>query len=283
MDFALWIKALDKHKNHLQNWQSPWGRGFPGWHLECSIMSQKLLDKQFDIHCGGIDLIPIHHVNEIAQSKALYGLIPARFWVHKEYLQIKGAKMAKSIGNFITLDDLKKSGYSPEIFKLFVLSSHYRSKLQFSEKALDQAQSNLKTIRNFLVNCQKHKAPGIKDQTVHKFWQNFVSALNDDLNTPKSLAEIFDLIKTVEKQNYKVDCGLILEKFKKIQDIFGIILVQSSQKPKISDEIQKLLDERLTAREKKDYKKSDQIRNQLLKKGINLQDLPNGKQEIIYD
>ena len=143
LDFALWIKAVGKHQNHLQNWDSPWGKGFPGWHLECSIMSQKLLGKKFDIHCGGIDLIPIHHVNEIAQSRALYGVNPANFWIHKEFLQIQGSKMAKSTGKFITLTDLEKSGYNPDVFKFFVLSAHYRSKLQFSEKALWQAQENL--------------------------------------------------------------------------------------------------------------------------------------------
>lgn len=286
MDFAVWIKAVGIHKNHLQNWDSPWGKGFPGWHLECSIMSQKLLGKEFDIHCGGIDLAPVHHVNEIAQSKALYGIIPAKYWVHKEHLQLRGAKMAKSTGNFITLADLTKSGFSPDIFRFFVLSAHYRSKLQFTKKSLEQARENLKTIRNFLNKCQQstNQQNTANNKLINTFLQDFTSALDDDLNTPKALAVIFNLIKTVEKNNYNIDCKNILEKFQIIQDIFGVTLIQ---KPKtrsaLSVEISALIRERELARKQQDYNKSDQIRNKLAKHGILVKDKKDGSQEIIYE
>ncbi|MFH1749420.1 MAG: cysteine--tRNA ligase [bacterium] len=282
LDFAVWIKTAGKHKDHLQNWDSPWGKGFPGWHLECSVMSQKLLGSEFDIHCGGIDLAPVHHVNEIAQNKALYGTVPANFWSHKEHLQLRGAKMAKSTGNFITLDDLKNSGFPSDIFKFFVLSAHYRSKQEFNKKALEQTRENLKTIRNFLKKCQQTKTQKT-DREIEKFWQEFIKALDDDLNSPKALATIFNLIKVVEKNNYKTNNKLILEKFQIIQDIFGIKLIQKPETKKIPEDIQKLLDQRLEARKQKDYKKSDQIRNKLIKKNIQIKDKGDGSQEIVYD
>ncbi len=282
LDFALWIKAIDKHKNHLQNWDSPWDKGFPGWHLECSIMSVKLLGSEFDIHCGGIDLAPVHHVNEIAQSQALYGVIPAKYWIHKEHMQLKGMKMAKSTGNYITLDDVEKSGFKPDIFKFFVLSSHYRSKFEFNTKALEQAQENVKTIKKFLIKCKKSKNQKI-DINIEKFWNEFIKALDDDLNTPRALAEIFKFIKVVEKNNFKTDCGLIIKKFIVIQNIFGINLFEKSKKHTIPKNIEKLLNNRLEARKEKDYKKSDRIRGKLTKHNIQVKDKKDGSQEIIYE
>ena len=285
MDFALWIKAVGKHKKHLQNWDSPWGKGFPGWHLECSIMSQKLLGKEFDIHCGGIDLASVHHVNEIAQSKALYGVVPARFWIHKEHLQIGKTKMAKSTGNFFTLADLEKSGYSPDVFKFFVLSTHYRGKLKFSKKALDQAQKNFHKIRHFLNNYQNSQSPIIDSKAqreIEDFWQNFEGALDDDLNTPKVLTVIFDFIKTVEKQHCHFNCRLILEKFRYIEKIFGINLIPKSKTKELPAKIQELINERRRARNQKDFIKADQIRNTLEKQGILIQDEKDKNQKVIY-
>ena len=181
-DFALWIKAKP---NHIMKWESPWGLSYPGWHIECSAMGQKYLGEQFDIHTGGIDLIPTHHENEIAQSKGACGKIPAKYWIHGEYLLINGGKMSKSLNNVYLLKDITQKGYDPLTYRLFTYSSSYRTKLNFTWEGIEASQKALEKLR---AGYQKHLEGNedILDEEISKYEENFHKAINDDLNKIKS-------------------------------------------------------------------------------------------------
>ena len=186
-DFALWIKAP---KNHLMKWNSPWGPSYPGWHIECSAMSLKYLGEQFDIHTGGIDLIPTHHENEIAQSKGRTGKIPANYWLHGEYLLINGGKMSKSLKNVYLLKDIKDKGYDPLVYKLFCYSCHYRNKLNFTWEGIDSAAKSLERLRN-AYQIHLHGNDELGDVDIRKLSdieENFHKAINDDMNMPLAMS-----------------------------------------------------------------------------------------------
>ena len=190
-DFALWIKAP---KEHLMQWDTFWGKCYPGWHLECSAMSEKYLGEVFDIHTGGMDHIPVHHENEIAQAKGYCGKIPAHYWMHVEFLQVNGGKMSKSLNNLYTLEDLEKKGYSPDVYRMFNFSSHYKKPINFTFEAMDAAKVALNRLRE---GYKRHlTGTGIAEkEKIEKFENDFLEAINDDLNMPQALSTVWEVIK----------------------------------------------------------------------------------------
>ena len=185
-DFALWIKAPE---NHIMKWESPWGLCYPGWHIECSAMSNKYLGEQFDIHTGGIDLVPTHHENEIAQSKGATGKIPARFWMHCEFLLIDGGKMSKSLGNTYLVQDIIDRGYDPLAYKMLCFTSHYRNKLNFTWEGLENAQNSLIKLKE---GYAKHNGGTVEvsDSEIEEYKNKFLEAINDDLNMPVAMSVV---------------------------------------------------------------------------------------------
>ncbi len=266
-DFALWIKAPE---NHLMKWDSPWGKSYPGWHIECSTMGQKYLGEQFDIHTGGIDLIPTHHENEIAQSKGKCGKIPARFWLHGEYLLINGGKMSKSLGNVYLMKDIIEKGYDPLVYRLFSYSSHYRNKLNFTWEGINATAKSLERLRN---GYQTHLqgTDDVEDKIINEFESKFHQAINDDLNMPLAVGVVWDVVRQ-EKKSPKF--AKLLEKF---DTVLGIKIQQKvSIKQDLPQEVLDLIEQRKQAREQKDWAKSDEIRNLLESMGYEVKDTKDG-------
>ncbi|KKS66738.1 MAG: Cysteine-tRNA ligase [Parcubacteria group bacterium GW2011_GWC2_42_6] len=285
-DFALW-KFTPKGAKRQQEWHSPWGVGFPGWHLECSAMSHKYLSDQFDIHCGGIDHIPVHHTNEIAQSQAAFGKIPARFWLHNNFLVVDGEKMAKSAEDFLTLDNLAKT-FNPLAYRYLLLTAHYRSKLNLVWKSLSATQTALNNLYETMTDLNTANNSdwrfagllgilGIRSKKTRKILKkieeydnNFLTAVNDDLDTPKALSVLWQLLDDQEipapakrRLILKFDkiLGLNLDKVKKIEP---------------PGEIKKLAAERELARQKKDWAKADSLRAQIEEQGWIVEDTDKG-------
>lgn len=273
-DFALWIKAPE---NHLMKWDSPWGPSYPGWHIECSAMGQKYLGEQFDIHTGGIDLIPTHHENEIAQSKGRCGKIPARYWMHGEYLLINGGKMSKSLGNVYLVKDIKEKGYEPVVYKLFSYSCHYRNKLNFTWEGMEAASKSLERLRNsYQINLNGSDELTKEDkEKLSKIEENFHEAINDDLNMPLAMSYVWEAAK-FEKKNLEV--AKLLEKF---DTVLGIKIDKvNSEKEEIPEEIMQIVEQRKEARKNKDFAKSDELRDELIKRGYTVKDT---KEEMIVE
>ncbi len=266
-DFALWIKAPE---NHIMKWDSFFGKSYPGWHLECSAMGYKYLGDHFDIHTGGIDHIPIHHENEIAQSKGFCGKIPANFWMHVEFLQVDGGKMSKSLNNLYTLEDLKEKGYEPLVYRMFNFTSNYRNQINFTFEAMDSAKTSLNRLREGYL---KHKegTEEISKEEIEEYEKRFLEAINDDLNMPVAMSVIWDIIKNSKKS--KTLANLIL----KFDEVLGLDL-KNYQKPEddIPEEVKKLVEERNEARKNKNWSESDRIRDILINKGYNVKDSKEG-------
>lgn len=264
-DFALWKFSPANQKRQME-WKSPWGIGFPGWHIECSAMAAKYLGQPFDIHCGGIDHIPVHHTNEIAQSEAAYGKPLANYWMHGEFLILEEEKMSKSSGDFLTLALLKNKGFNPLAYRYLLLQTHYRKQLNFSWESLQAAQNGLEHLHNIILGYGRAGAG------CEEYEKKFTEAINDDLDTPKAIALLWELIKdpiypgeSKKKTILKFDkvLGLGLDKIKK-------------KKAAISQDIQKLLTERNKARTEKNWKESDRLRLEIEGMGYTLKDTPNG-------
>ncbi len=257
-DFALW-KFSPKDKKRDMEWDSPWGKGFPGWHIECSAIGLKYLGEQFDIHTGGIDHIPVHHTNEIAQGEALTGKIPAKIWMHSEFLRIGDSKMAKSEGNIVRVTDL---GVEPLAYRMLVLQSHYRDPLNFTDKSVRAANTALKNLRNDILELKKF------DKAAADIYQ-FQDAMNDDLNTAKALASIYSLIKEAKKnrQNTTQD---ILDLDKRV---LGLDLEREESIP---ENVQELAEDREKARKEKNWAESDRIRDEIGKLGFMVEDTEEG-------
>jgi len=263
-DFALW-KFSPKLEQRQMEWESPWGKGFPGWHIECSAMSVKYLGQPFDIHCGGIDHVSVHHTNEIAQSEAANGKPLANYWLHGEYLLMEKDKMAKSGENFLTLDKLKTKSISPLAYRYFLLQTHYRQQLTFSWIALQAAQNGLKHF------YETAKAIAKNDRAVddRRLQEQFLTHINNDLDLPGALALIWETMK--EK---KINLSTLL----KFDRIFGLKIEEETNKPAapVPAEAQKLLDLRQTARADKDWKKSDELRKKIEALGFTIKDEKGG-------
>ncbi len=267
-DFALWIKAP---ANHIMKWDSPWGPSYPGWHIECSAMGQKYLGEQFDIHTGGIDLIPTHHENEIAQSKGMCGKIPARYWMHGEYLLINGGKMSKSLGNVYLIKDIVERGYSPLVYRLFTYTSHYRNKLNFTWEAIESTAKSYKRLKSG-YQAHLNGSEQIEESIIDDYAQRFNSAINDDLNMPLAMSVVWEIIRS-EKKSPK-----FAELLLKFDTVMGLKINEENeeQAEEIPEEILKLVEERKVARENKNWQESDRLRDLINEKGYEIKDTPEG-------
>jgi len=279
-DFVLW---KGKREGEVA-WKTEVGEGRPGWHIECSAMSTKYLGQPFDIHTGGVDLVFPHHQNEIAQSEGATGKKFVNFWVHNEHLLVEGEKMAKSRGNFFTLRDIEQKGYTPLALRYLYLSSHHRDKLNFTWKSLEAAQNTLKNLEDFLFRLKDTEFSGKKaskdiEKITKKLTENFEKAMDDDLSTPKALAEVFEFIrkvnKNVEQGNFSnADGKVVLAALEKIDAVLGIL--PKVEVVKLTSTQQKLIKEREAFRAKKEFQKADEIRKKLAKEGILLEDTAYG-------
>ncbi len=265
-DFAVWIKAPE---NHLMKWNSPWGPSYPGWHIECSVMSKKYLGEVFDIHTGGIDLIPTHHENEIAQSKGMCGKVPANYWMHGEFLLINGGKMSKSLGNVYLLQDIIDRGYEPLVYKLFCYSIQYRKKLNFTWEGMDSAKTSLDRLRD---SYQKHLngTDEIDEVILEKYKNAFNEAINDDLNMPVAMSVVWELAKRPEKSKK------ISQLLKDFDRVLGL-KIDEYKKQDIPSEIKELLKLREEARKNKNWPESDKLRDIIKEKGYLVKDSKEGQ------
>jgi cysteinyl-tRNA synthetase len=289
LDFALWKKA---DPTHIMRWPSEWSEGYPGWHLECSAMSTKYLGMEFDIHGGGMDLLFPHHECEIAQSVAGYGHESVRYWMHNNMITINGQKMGRSLGNFITLDELftgdhkaLEQAYSPMTIRLFILQAHYRSTLDFSNDALQASEKGLDRLLKGVEDLEHIKSSDKSTVNPFSLEKNCLAAMNDDLNTPILIAHLFDGVKWINSINdgrETIDAeGLV--KLKEIFNIyvFGVLGLASSEKTKatynITDDLMRtILNLRTEAKNNKDYSMADKIRDELNKLGITIKDGKDG-------
>lgn len=268
-DFALWKFSVNTGTRE-QEWESPWGVGFPGWHIECSAMSKKLLGVTFDIHTGGIDHIPVHHNNEIAQSLCANDAPFVNYWMHSAFLNVGSEKMAKSEGNFIRLETLKEKGVNPLAFRYLMLTARYSSPMEFSWEALVGAETTLNKLRNFVQS--KSNESGESNETKIKYYKDvFKQHINDDLDTPKAVALVWELIKDEEVSN--ADKKDILLSF---DSVLGLKLDEKKIEVEIPKEISDLVIARDTARSEKNWQLSDELRKQIEDAGFEVMDTPDG-------
>ncbi len=268
-DFALW-KFTPRGVKRQMEWDSPWGRGFPGWHTECVAMAIKKLGIPFDIHGGGIDHIPIHHTNEIAQSEAAFGKIMARFWLHGEFLTLKGGRMGKSEGNIIVLGDLIKRRINPLAYRYLCLGTHYRSKLTFSWEALKASQNALENLYQKIIEMKSNPILRFRRSSKSYYQNKFLKFISDDLDTPGALALMWEVIKS-EGLKMEEKRELLLD----FDRVFGLDLAKI-KKPKIPSEIKKLVTEREKYRKKGDWQKADEIRKKIKSLGYWIEDTKEG-------
>ena len=282
LDFALWKAS----KPGEPFWESPWGKGRPGWHIECSAMSTKYLGDSIDIHGGGSDLIFPHHENEIAQSECASGCQFVKYWLHNAYIMIDKEKMSKSLGNFMTVRDIRKR-FNPLVLRFFLLSAHYRSPINFSKEGLDQAQSALERINNCYADLKfaaANRRPCQKDNAlsaaVEKASLGYTEAMEDDFNTAGALGCVFDVVRAVnvhltENEGFCEEGIKAARDFlEKVNCVFGFFSENHYDDP--DEDIDALLEERAEARKNKNFRRSDEIRDMLAEKGIIIEDTPQG-------
>lgn len=278
-DFALWkFSPKDEHRD--MEWDSPWGKGFPGWHIECSAMAIKYLGETIDIHTGGIDHIPVHHTNEIAQSEAATGKRFANYWLHANFLLSNGTKISKSLGNGYTLADLEEKGFTPLDFRMFVMQSHYRSESNFTWENLEAASNRLQHWRS--VAALRHQLPQHDAEVTSDINGQLLSvkhaaleALNSDLNSPLALTHYDQVFDSIEQTDLSlVEQSTFFDTLSYIDDLLGLQLLDTT--PDITDEQKQLIVERTRARELKDWERSDRLRLTLAESGIGLSDTANG-------
>ena len=274
-DFVLWFTS-SKFENQILQWDSPWGRGYPGWHIECSVMSSKYLGERIDIHCGGVDHIAVHHENERAQSEGCFGHKWVNYWVHNEWLQLKGIKMSKSLGNILTVSALKEKGYDPLAYRYLALTAHYKSPLLFSFEALDSAQKAYDNLKARIIEIKKGGEGAIDEQVKTEALSRFDSALFNDIGTPQALAVMWEVIKSNTLSS--------ATKWAILQDmdsVLGFDMSSFQEEAYIPDaEVEALLQERKEARASKNWARSDEIRNLLAEKGLTVKDMPDGTVQI---
>jgi cysteinyl-tRNA synthetase len=263
-DFALWKFSPPDQKRQME-WDSPWGVGFPGWHIECSAMSAKYLGNFFDIHCGGEDHIPVHHTNEIAQTEACHGTRLANFWLHGHFLLAADSKMAKSTGEFLRMQSLIDRGYDPLAYRYFCMGAHYRAKLSFTWDALDGAQTALQRLRKVAYEWGASKEPDVD------YLARFKEQVNNDLNMPRALALVWDLVKSDLPAPIKKATVIEFDR------VLGLRLAEWQPAQEIvPQEITALVAQRETARSEKRWKDADRLRDQVRQAGYEIEDTPNG-------
>jgi len=288
LDFAIWKKADERH---IMRWPSEWSDGFPGWHLECSVMSSKYLGEEFDIHGGGLDLLFPHHECEIAQSVAANGKDAVRYWMHNNMITINGQKMGRSLGNFITLDELfsgrhnlLEQAYHPMTIRFFMLQAHYRSTLDFSNEALQASEKGLGKLFEAIRTIDKLEASENSEVNIDALVQKAFAALNDDLNSPIAIAQLFEAVKIINaamdgKERLTTTNIDELKNFFKtfVFDIFGLKTEEQSGNMDLSsDLIQSILEIRQEVKQRKDFETSDRIRNELTRLGVEIKDKKDG-------
>ena len=270
-DFALWKRG---ETSRQMNWESPWGIGFPGWHIECSAMATKYLGEQFDIHTGGIDLVFPHHEDEIAQSQGALGKKPVQYWIHNEFLDLGSSKMSRSVGNILMLSTLKERGFEPMAFRYLMLTAHYRSKLSFSEEALQAAQNALNNLRNDLAELPIIEASAtVRSTEALQMHNAFHEAINNDMDLPVAIS-----IAREAARSTKVEPA---ERRRLVLDFDRVLGLQldtvTPKAPKaVSDEVQEMVRQRDAARAARNWKESDRLRDELKALGFEVRDTPNG-------
>ena len=277
-DFALWKFLTGDNVNHVMKWESPWGIGFPGWHIECSAMSSKYLGDHFDIHTGGIDHIPIHHENEIAQNSCSHD-IKVNFWMHNDFITVDGEKLSKSLGNSYTLEDLEQKGHSTLAYREMCLRSHYRKGVNFTFDSLKQGESNVKKINDFYNKLQNMESSDVEDSLVNAFksyMDEFESAIKDDLNTPEAMAAMYNFMSRVNKEKAlsQGDIDLSIEFIERTNKVFSLL----EEKQSLPLEVAQLADKRKIARENKQWELADLLRDQLKDLGYGIKDSKDTKE-----
>ena len=266
-DFALW-KAWEESDGPV-GWDSPWGKGRPGWHIECSAMSMKYLGETFDLHTGGIDNLFPHHENEIAQAEAATGKPFVKTWMHCAHLRVNGEKMSKSAGNFFTLRDLIEKGYTGREIRYVLINAHYRQGLNFAFSALDDARKSLARIDACVEKATAGEAP----EWAKARLDEFAAAVNDDLNMPKAFAALFELVRDTNSHGG----GPVLDVFKRMDEVLGVIFFGKAEKTDVPAEVQALLDKRADARKAKDWALSDKLRDEIAAMGWLVKDSREGQ------
>lgn len=262
-DFAVW-----KLDNQL-GWESPWGQGFPGWHIECSVMAREYLGDYFDIHTGGIDHIPVHHTNEIAQTQGACDTDMANFWLHNDFMTIDDEKISKSIGNTIYLKDIEERGFSPLAYRYLLLGAHYRSEVDFSWQSIESAQNSLNRLYRVVRNANPESG-AVHDQ----YTTQFMKAINDDLNTPQALAAMWEMVRDQDIDQDDKAATLIA-----FDEVLGLDLA-SPPSFEIPDDVRKLAKKRRLARENENYDKADELRKKIKEKGFQVEDTDTGQRII---
>jgi cysteinyl-tRNA synthetase len=269
-DFALWFKTVKRFKNHTLHWTSPWGEGFPGWHIECSAMSMKYLGETIDVHAGGIDHLPVHHENEIAQSESATNKQFVKYWFHNEFLLINGEKMSKSLKNIFTIEHVQKKKFEPLALRYLYLQSHYRQQMNFTWESLRSAQNAYKKLKEIVIQLKKNSqvTNSVNKTKSVDFREKFDEAISNDLQLSQALSVMWEMLKSNLYQNEKLDLLLSFDK------ILGLSL-ESVSPEKIPTHVIDLANERLNARNKGDFKKADNLRKQINKLGYEIEDLKN--------
>ena len=271
-DFALWKKA---DKNHIMQWPSPWGQGFPGWHIECSAMSRKYLGEVFDLHTGGIDAVPVHHENEIAQNEALAGKQTVNYWMHGEFMMVDGGKMSKSLGNVYTIAQLEEKGYSALDFRFFCLNAHYRKKLNFTFEGLSAAKTSRERISTSLY-AHKTSDANTAPEVLENYKKQFNDAINDDINIPLALGILFNLLKEPKSK----DVYALAVEFDKIFgldfDKVSAPVEKNAVQADYPEEVAELIEKRKQAKKEKNFALADEIRAKITELGYSVLDTREG-------
>jgi cysteinyl-tRNA synthetase len=280
-DFALWKFSPKDEKRHME-WNSPWGKGFPGWHIECSAMSMRYLGEHFDIHVGGEDHITIHHPNERAQAEAATGKTFVNIWMHVKFLVIEGKKMSKSLSNYYKLNDLLEKNYSPRVIRYTLMASHYREQLNFTIKEIDATKKTVDGLLDFVDRIRKIKVTGnyneeLKER-VKKARNKFVESINDDLNMPNALAAMFDMIREVnraidERKISQQNLKEVYDQMMEFDKILGMLEIKEEELP---EDIKKLIEQRNEKRKEGNFEAADKIRKSIEEKGYLVEDTPEG-------
>jgi len=272
-DFALWFKRIGRFADHTMHWTSPWGDGFPGWHIECSAMGMKYLGDTIDIHTGGIDHIPLHHENEIAQSEGATGKLFVQIWFHNNFLMVDNQKMSKSLGNIYKLEDLKKHEIEPLAVRYLFLQSHYRQLMNFTWDSAKSAQEGLNKLRDAIINLKNDNSKTLKfgnsQNKIIQYYQEFKDSVENDLQTPQAVAVMWEMLKSDIDPKEKLSLLFDFDK------IFGLKLKETTEE-KIPEEVIKLAEKRQIAKKNHDYAASDSIRNSINSSGYKIEDSEKG-------
>jgi len=299
-DFVLWKGGERTEEGDVATWDSPWGPGRPGWHVECSVLALEYLGPGLDIHCGGVDLIFPHHTNEIAQAEAATGEPFARFWLHGAHLQVEGGKMSKSLGNFYTIPDLLEAGYRPSAIRYLLLSAHYRAELNFTREGLQDAARALDRLVEFRGRVANAADTGTEGRggefsaVVERARRAFEGSMDDDLGVSGALAAVFELVREgnaiLDRTGDRVDPGARAEALEFLEDfdrVFGVLSLRDRERAGIPAETREWLEERIAererAREQGEYERADAIRNEIEARGVSLEDTPKGTRWRLED